>query len=553
MTEQENNILGMRLDNLIKELDDKGIFGTRNLKTEDHKKSFAFVVYCAQRFCDNYNVDEIIDDVTDGSQDQNIDICNIQDNDEKKEVSINLFQCKYKNSQNLTKTIGETDVKLFLASVKDIFIESTLSENKLNCYLRNQYKIFKDLVTSYSSGNVRFNLFLVTNGADINEQEITVMNDFAKSSLIHCKWELKNTYAFFGEKPEYTEDIIKIPLRDSIIKYDQGGITACIANFKTYDLAKLYEQFGNSIFNKNVRGLLKSKTNKEIEESLTGDPEMFWCKNNGLSIVCESFEQKQAGGKINLILRKPYIVNGGQTTKTIYNLYKNVDKNNDEDMSSFYNSYVMARIYQTTDDDKVATIAYSTNNQNKVTSFDLKSLNQNLRQIKTFFELNHISLLIQRDSAEIKKPDSINSDLLLQVYCSFYKEIPHEAKTSKEKLIQNYYDDVFKNNTISKNLLIAYKVYKYVKDENKKKEDEFIKHAMFSILYLIGIIEPNIKNEYNEDIASKAYNESLKIISSTIVQENSTQKNFTFNNFFKSGHSTTTLKTMHANKVNNHS
>ena len=80
---------------------------------------------------------------------------------------------------------------------------------------------------------------------------------------------------------------------------------------KSGDLDLLYE--------KNVRKFLgnKRKVNKGIENTLEKSPERFGLYNNGITIVAEKLSQSGVG---ELTLVNPFIVNGCQTTRSIWSV-----------------------------------------------------------------------------------------------------------------------------------------------------------------------------------------------------------------------------------------
>jgi len=79
---------------------------------------------------------------------------------------------------------------------------------------------------------------------------------------------------------------------------------------QTGDLDQLYE--------KNVRRFLgaRRKVNKAIKETLEQEPENFGLYNNGVTIVVKDFKKLKKGFE----LVEPYVVNGCQTTKTIWDV-----------------------------------------------------------------------------------------------------------------------------------------------------------------------------------------------------------------------------------------
>jgi hypothetical protein len=87
-------------------------------------------------------------------------------------------------------------------------------------------------------------------------------------------------------------------------------------------LRDLYLKFGTRLLEANVRTFLGTKkaANKGIIETLKKEPEHFLAFNNGLVLVCDQAEFDRADdGSLGLsYLKGLQIVNGGQTTSTIY-------------------------------------------------------------------------------------------------------------------------------------------------------------------------------------------------------------------------------------------
>ncbi len=537
MTKIDNDILIQKLEILQKELEARGYFKSVNFD-EHKKKSYTFVVYTLQQFLHNYNLDEIIDDITEGGGDNCIDIFNIETDAGNSKIEVNIFQCKYRTEKKLDSTIGENDVSLFLDRVQKLVFENNTENLDINEKLKSQLEKFKDIVKSARTSDIEVNLYLVTNGADINEKERKCLNTFKKKFSHVNEVEVINDYSFFVQKKHSENKTIQLTVDDEILKMNKD-INTCIVSFKAIELVKLYEEFHDRILEKNVRGLLKSKLNETIAESLIEHPKMFWYKNNGLSIVCKRWESQTIAGNYTLLIEDPYIVNGGQTTKTIYNLSKK--SVTPEDDKPFYDAHVLARIYQTTDKNQISQIVMGTNNQNKITAYDLKSIDETLQKVKEYFSNYGISLLIERNFEEKKLEKAINSDLLLQLYCSSYLGIPHEAKISKSKLIEDNFDRVFSTTDVHEKTLRIFEIYEYVKDKNRVKKQLHIKHSLFSILFAMFLIEPKIKTEDLESILPNTYEKAIKVID-LVVKLEQTYESYSHHNFFKSELSTIKIK-----------
>ncbi len=94
-------------------------------------------------------------------------------------------------------------------------------------------------------------------------------------------------------------------------------------------LAEIYKDEGQDLIQKNVRSYLQAtgKVNKGIKTSLAKEPEMFMAYNNGISTIADSIEiddKKFGNGVVSIKeITGWQIVNGGQTTASIYNAYQN--------------------------------------------------------------------------------------------------------------------------------------------------------------------------------------------------------------------------------------
>ncbi len=88
-------------------------------------------------------------------------------------------------------------------------------------------------------------------------------------------------------------------------------------------LQRYREQTGDldRIYEKNVRRFLggRGKVNKAMQNTLRDAPEKFGLYNNGITIVVNNYHQADD----HVTIAEPYIVNGCQTTRTIWEVFHN--------------------------------------------------------------------------------------------------------------------------------------------------------------------------------------------------------------------------------------
>lgn len=88
-------------------------------------------------------------------------------------------------------------------------------------------------------------------------------------------------------------------------------------------VAKLYERYGARLLEQNVRSFLQftGKINKGIRDTIRNEAEMFLAFNNGIAATADHIELDETEHFITKISNLQ-IVNGGQTTASIYNTAK---------------------------------------------------------------------------------------------------------------------------------------------------------------------------------------------------------------------------------------
>jgi len=203
-------------------------------------------------------------------------------------------------------------------------------------------------------------------------------------------------------------------------------------------LADLYKQYSTRLLEKNVRSFLDFKgVNKGIKETIRKEPEKFIAYNNGLTITATAVKTYEKKKKLYIeSLTDFQIVNGGQTTATIY-----FSKKDGLDVSQVQ---VMAKINvakQTSEkelEDLINNISEFSNAQSRVSKVDLRSRNPQLIKIKTLSESvltpSSHKWFFERSKGEF-------STMLRRAgskKASVKKEFPPERKLTKEQMAKFY-------------------------------------------------------------------------------------------------------------------
>ena len=244
----------------------------------------------------------------------------------------------------------------------------------------------------------------------------------------------------------------EVPITTNLVPSGPDLLIGSTKLLNLYEFMKAYRAITSDlelIYEKNVRKFLgsKRKVNKGIEETLRNAPEKFGIYNNGITIVVKDFSFSSTD---NYILVNPYIVNGCQTTRTIWDvLYKNLENvgtGKNEKLETWkqklQQSVVVTKIVRIGEfgEQLLNDTTKYTNSQNAVSAKDFIALESNFQNWSSEMQDKyHIFLEIQRgawDSIKsqmqksLKHVDIVNYVTaldLLKVYAAAWMNEPGKA------------------------------------------------------------------------------------------------------------------------------
>ncbi|HBU80988.1 MAG TPA: abortive phage infection protein [Paenibacillus sp.] len=146
------------------------------------------------------------------------------------------------------------------------------------------------------------------------------------------------------------------------------------------DLVSIYDQFGQKLFEQNVRTFLQFKggVNKGIRNTIEYNPELFFAYNNGITATASEVEFDEQGNISKIIDFQ--IVNGAQTTSSIYAAKKNSKLDVSKVSVQMKLSVVKEKERQY---DFVSKVSEYANTQNKVNKSDFFSNNPYHKEMKS--------------------------------------------------------------------------------------------------------------------------------------------------------------------------
>lgn len=306
----------------------------------------------------------------------------------------------------------------------------------LNGNVGDESKIKFVLFTSAPKNNIRFDRLqktLYNKLADQSKFELTVLFD---TDIIE---EIKDAES---RRPSIDSGEIDIDITSNWLKYED---MAAIVNVSAFSIKELYVKHGNNLLARNLRYHVSgASVDRAIEDSINNKPELFWLKNNGITIICDDF--KLDGKKVKLTNFS--IVNGGQTT---YKIRKNKNISKDYD---FYLPCKIVKVQGKDEDEKSnfsLEIAKATNSQKAIKNSDLKAnapeqvrFSQAMRDVGIFYQTKR-----GEDIPTTYKARELHSDItqIGKLCLSGIFQMPCSSRNKPSTIYADrYYNDIFNGN-----------------------------------------------------------------------------------------------------------
>ena len=219
-----------------------------------------------------------------------------------------------------------------------------------------------------------------SSGAKIIDPEIidNVSVEFAIWTIDRLYENIRNE----GETREYyLSDYGSEPIKCLYI--DAGDYPSYMCAMPGTLLANLYEKHDTELLEGNIRSFLSTKVavNSGIRKTIVNEPSRFFIYNNGISATASSVLTNEENGQLFLKgLIDFQIVNGGQTTASLYNArYK--DK---ADLSSIYVPMKLTVVEKEKSKEVIPLIAEFANTQNRVAAADFFSNHEFCQKMERF-------------------------------------------------------------------------------------------------------------------------------------------------------------------------
>lgn len=392
------------------------------------------------------------DDLVDGGQDKQIDTVTIEADDSAADVWIIQAKGSSSFSSNALVQMGNGLRWLLEAPRKKL-------ETLENQPFKDKILEFRGVRSELGPANLRLHVAFVTPGStgDLSkefEQEIEAIRerysdeDLFESFDIRAYGhdELNELLRARDRRAKSIDADLKIRYdvnKGSVINYRADELRGLVCTVSAQEIARLVnDDPSGSVFDLNLRKFLggRGAVNKDIMETCTS-PESaheFWFLNNGITIVCDAFDPNLDPDDPRVKLKNLQIVNGCQTATTLATAQREGKLRPDV--------RVMTRVYETPKTGLVDKIVLTTNNQNRISSCDLRAndvVQIDMERGFGIYDLLYERKQRQHDSASQDPTKIVPNEAVGQWYLAVVLKNPADGRGRKYKIWGELYDKIF--------------------------------------------------------------------------------------------------------------
>ena len=305
--------------------------------------------------------------------------------------SLHIIQSKYNTSHS------EAEIHSFIKKMEHILKNDVDMDNA-----NGSFKVIYDLIFDDDSPVNDIQFFYITEKKFSVQKFECDSKEFDEQMPEFCGKSCRMKIIGIEEIVEYRDEMANAIPQKFIGKKASLDIEnyfinkqrdTVVAEVSLKSIAKLVRANKEYLFYSNIRNFLNStKINKDMAQTFNDRPTSFWHFNNGITIVCDDFNEKND----HIIeITTPQIVNGCQTVNVIYTQWDKLKK--DKEKQNSIQGNILVKIIKDTNN-KRADITRWTNSQNAVSGKDFFALDGFHKSLKKDFANMGYNYEIQRNA-----------------------------------------------------------------------------------------------------------------------------------------------------------
>jgi hypothetical protein len=394
-------------------------------------------------------------DLVDGGQDKQVDTITIVEGDEEAEI----FLVSAKN----TSTFSSNAIIQLRNGLDWVFNKPKADVQTLsNVKFRDRINELRSVLSGLGYSNVNIYVAFACNGLtneisdEFKQEQKNILDSYDNgtfASFSFQPWgadELVNRINALEKRTRKIDANVRIRYdanNPSLIKYHAEGLKGLVCSTNAKEIAQIVlADVTGSVFDSNIRRFLGTRgaVNGDILKTCTdvAVSAQFWFLNNGITIICDTFDAVTDPDNAHVKIKNMQIVNGCQTASALAMAEKNGKLAPD--------TRVMLRIYEAADAQLVDKIVLTTNNQNKISSRDLRlndkiqvDLQEAFKRYNFYYERK-----VNQYGPDVPAERIVVNEVAAQAYLAVVLKKPSDARRRKYKVWGEMYDRIFSGQVV---------------------------------------------------------------------------------------------------------
>ena len=450
---------------------------------EHRMRSLAFLFLVAKTAFDLTD-EQTLDGIVDGGDDFGIDALYFEP-PEDGEVHVTLVQGKYKRDLGGQSAFPENGIAGMVAALGALF--DPARPVQLNRRLSER---IEDIRSFVKEGAIpRVTAVAANNGTCWTTQAQQRIHNAARDFGDQVGWRhigAEEILALLQARRPINADL-RLTGAARVETFDFRR--ALTGRMSVAELARLTDEYGNRLFDRNIRrylGLAGNRVNEAVADTLRspGQRPNFYFYNNGITITCSQFRHnalQEENWRVQV--NDLQIVNGGQTARTVQQMARKVGPEIGE-------AEVLVRIYELEQNDAelVEAITFATNSQNPVDLRDLKANDARQKALaRSISELGYTYRAKREDRAV--SPDEFTSAVIAEAVLAIWRHRPHQARFRSRAHFGALYKIIFTDELNGAQAVIAALLHRHAENRRKRPPEnapDFLAYGSRFIAMLMG-------------------------------------------------------------------
>ena len=401
-------------------------------------------------------------DWVDGSQDKQIDLISIEEEDDEAEVFI--ISAKFTEGFSSNAIILMRNGLGWMLNRPRTEVAAISNEA-----FRDKILEVRSVLSGIGPSNVRVRCYFATNGlasalsAEYQQEVSGILAEYDNGTFAEFTFETLGADELVGlinrtERRNRSIDA-DVPIRydantPSLIRYQTQGLKVIICTATARDIANLViGDPGGALFDSNIRRFLGKgrAVNADILKTATeaASSYLFWFLNNGVTIVCDSCDPVTDPDNPMVKITNLQIVNGCQTATALAHAVRDGTLRPD--------TRVLLKIFETTDPTLASRIVLTTNNQNRISTRDLKAndaVQQDMQRRFERYNLLYEHKVNQYATTTLTAGQRIvSNEDVGQAFLAIALKKPGDARRRKYKVWTDNYGDIFSGSSVEPHVI----------------------------------------------------------------------------------------------------